>query len=45
MMIVFLKVTFGTLAKLPDTRLARLRGATNNPAELNNLCDRFSRLL
>ena len=43
--VFFLKVTFGTLAKLPDTRLARLRGATNNPAELNNLCDRFSSLL
>ena len=35
-----LQVTFSTLAKLPDTRLARLRGASSNPAELNNLCDR-----
>ena len=33
------EVTFQTLAKLPQTRLAKLRGATSQ-AELNMLCDR-----
>ena len=34
------EVTFQTLAKLPQTRLAKLRGAKTQ-AELNMLCDRF----
>ena len=34
------EVTFQTLAKLPDTRLAKLRSAKTQ-AELNNLCDRL----
>ena len=33
------EVTFQTLAKLPDTRLAKLRSAKTQ-AELNTLCDR-----
>ena len=33
------EVTFQTLAKLPDTRLAKLRNAKTQ-AELNTLCDR-----
>ena len=34
------EVTFQTLAKLPDTRLAKLRNAKSQ-AELNMLCDRY----
>ena len=34
------EVTFQTLAKLPQTRLAKLRGAKTQ-AELNMLCDRW----
>lgn len=34
------EVTFQTLAKLPQTRLAKLRGAKTQ-AELNMLCDRY----
>ena len=37
-------MTFQTLAKLPDTRLAKLRAARNQ-AELNLLCDRSERKL
>ena len=36
------EVTFQTLAKLPQTRLAKLRGAKTQ-AELNMLCDRWGR--
>ena len=36
------EVTFQTLAKLPQTRLAKLRGAKTQ-AELNMLCDRWGK--